>query len=437
VKNGKRIWAKEYSSLRQDLLTAQNTICSELVSALDLKDEDPTRGALRLTGNYSAYELYMKGRDVVRRQPNAKGYSEALNFYDEAIGKDPRFALAYAARADTSLALYLLTKEKSWAQKALSDAEHAKQLNTDLPEVHWALGSVYLQTGQREASIEEMKLALQLAPNSDESYRRLGTVYLAVGRTDAIAAYEKAAEINPYYWYNFNWLGVSCFRLGEVDKALNAFRRVTELAPDWAPGYNNLGAAYYQQGMWSEAVAAYRKSLSLDPSGGDAHANLGTAFYYLGMYRDAAKALEKAVQLDPSSHENIAGLADAYLQLGQRDNAMSTYDTAIRLALKAYQVNPGEAITLGELALYYAKKGELNRAQNFIAKAREIDANNNLLIYNDAMIHALSGKPAEALSLLREAFKNGFPVGMARSEPELAALRSSAEFEKLMKDFSR
>jgi serine/threonine protein kinase/tetratricopeptide (TPR) repeat protein len=437
VKNAKRLWSKEFSPLRRDILTAQNSIYSELVSALDLKDEDPARAALRLTGNYGAYEFYLKGRDVVRRQPNATGYHAALNFFDQAIQKDPRFALAYAGRADTSMAMYMLTKEDSWAKKALSAAEQAKQLNPDLPEVHWALGTVYLQTGKTEDSIAETKLALELAPSSDESYRRLGTVYLAAGRKEAIAAYEKAVEINPYYWYNFNWLGVACFRLGEVDKAVNAFRRVTELAPDWADGYNNLGGAYFEQGKWNEAVEAYRKSLSLDPNGGYPYANLGTAFYYLGQYSDAAKSLEKAVELDPTSHENVAGLADAYLQLGRRDKAMSNYETAIKLALKAYQVNTRDAMTLGPLALYYAKKGDLNRAENFIAKAREIDATNNVLIYNDAMIQALSGKPADALKLLREAVKNGFSVEMVKSDPELASLRSTPEFEKLIKDFSR
>ena len=184
------------------------------------------------------------------------------------------------------MALYMQTKEDSWAKKALSAAEQAKQLNPDLPEVHWALGSVYLRNRQdRGSSSPRQSSALDLAPSSDESYRRLGTVYLAAGRKEAIAAYEKAVEINPYYWFNYNWLGVACFRLGEDDKAVKAFRRVTELAPDWAPGYNNLGGAYFQQGKWKEAVAAYRKSLSLDPNTGDAYANLGAAFLLPGPVR--------------------------------------------------------------------------------------------------------------------------------------------------------
>ena len=108
VKNGRRLWSKEFSPLRRDLLSTENSIYTELVSALDLKpnDEELARGAVRLTGDYGAYELYLKGRDVVRRQPNAKGYDAAMNFFDQAIRKDSRFALAWAGKADTSMALY-------------------------------------------------------------------------------------------------------------------------------------------------------------------------------------------------------------------------------------------------------------------------------------------------------------------------------------------
>ena len=176
VKKGQRLWGKEFSGLRRDLLTIENSVYSELVSALDLKpnEEDLTRGAMRMTGNYSAYELYLKGRDIVHRQRDAKGLKAGLNLYEQAIGKDPRFTLAYAGIAEASMSLYDQTKEASWVQKALSAAQEAQQLNPDLPEVHWALGSVYLKTGKTEESVAEMKQALELAPNSDESYRRLG-----------------------------------------------------------------------------------------------------------------------------------------------------------------------------------------------------------------------------------------------------------------------
>src|SRR5207237_4405220 len=116
---------------------------------------------------------------------------------------------------------------------------------------------------------------------------------------------------------------------------------------------------------------------------------------------------------------------------------MSDYQKAIKLALKANDVNPRDARTLGALALYYAKKGELSQAQNFIAKARKIDANNNDLIYNDAVIQTLDGKTADALKLLREAVEKGLSVEMVKSDPELASLRPSPAFQKLISDFSR
>jgi serine/threonine protein kinase/tetratricopeptide (TPR) repeat protein/TolB-like protein len=439
MKKGQRVWSKEFSGLRRDLLTIENSIYSELVSALDLKpnEEDLTRGVLRMTGNYSAYELYLKGRDIVRRQRDAKGFKAALNFYDQAIQLDSRFTLAYTGMAEASMFFYDQTKETSWSQKALSAAQEAQQLNPDLPEVHWALGSVYLATGKTQEAIAEMKQALERAPNSDESYRRLGHVYGEAGRKEeAIAAYQKAVEINPYYWFNYNWLGVTYARFGEDEKALNALRRVTELAPDLAPGYNNLGGAYLQLGRWNEAVAAYRKSISIE-SNADAQSNLGVALYYLGLYSEAAKAMEKAVQMEPNRHDLAADLGDAYRQMGQRDKAMAAYDTAIKLALKAYQVNSQDASTLGGLGLYYAKKGDLNRAKDFITRARAIDANDNALIYSEALIQAISGNAAEALKGLREAFQKGYPPEFAKTEPELAGLRSSPEFQKLMKEFSR
>jgi tetratricopeptide (TPR) repeat protein len=282
-----------------------------------------------------------------------------------------------------------------------------------------------------------MKQALERAPNSDDSYRRLGHVYREAGRKDeTIAAYQKAVDINPYYWFNNNWLGVAYAQFGEDEKALNAFRRVTELAPDRAAGYNNLGGAYFRLGKWNEAVAAYRKCISIEPNA-DTESNLGVAFYYLGLYSEAAKAMEKAVQMDPNRHDFAADLGDAYRQMGQRDKAMADYETAIKLALKAYQVNPRDASTLGGLALYYAKKGDLNRAEDFITRARAIDASDNTLIYSDALIQAMSGKPADALKGLREAFQKGYPPEIAKAEPDLGNLRSSPEFEKLMKEFSR
>jgi len=437
TKAGRTVWQRDFSGLKGDVLTIENSIYSELVSALELKpsDEDLARGAMRMTGDYSAYELYLKGRDIVRRKPDVQGFKAALGFYDQAIGKDPRFALAYTGIAQTSMDLYDLTKDVAWSQKALNAAQLAKDLNPTLPEVHYALGAVYHQTGKAEESIAEAKQALELAPGSDESYRQLGHAYKDAGKMDlAIGAYQKAVDLNPFYWYNYTCLGIAQAGVGDNAKALASFQRVTELSPD-AESFSNLGAIDFQMGKWNDAVAAYRKSINLKPTP-LAYTDLGIAFYYLGLYNQSVDALQHAVQLDPNSHESLAALADAYRQSGQPDKAVANYDAAIKLALKENRVNPRDSNTLGSLAVYYAHKGDLNSAQNYIQRARGIDGRNTGLIYQQAEIQAIARNPADALKTLREAFEKHYPPEAARTEPDFESLRSSPEFAKLMADYS-
>ncbi len=435
----RRLWNEEFSGLRQDLITLQDQIYTKLVSALDLRlsNEELARGASRPTEDIGAYELYLKGRNVMRGVRDVKNGKRALEFYDRAVKKDPSFALAYAGASDACLSLYELTKDGSWSEKALGAANQGQRLNDSSPEVHFSLGSVYMGIGRTAEAIAELKRALELAPSSDEGYRRLGSAYAAAGRRDeALQTYQKAIEINPYNWLNHNQLGAAHLRFGQNDKAMEAFRRVTEIEPDRASGYSNIGVVFYRQGKWKECIPAFEKATELQPSF-RGYSNLGTAYFYLGRYAEAAKMFEKAVKMSPNEQLAVGNLADAYRWLGQRDQALATYDRAIALALKALQVNPRDSSTLGSLALYYAKKDDANRGAEFIRRARSVDPNDNNLLYKEAVIHSLASRSAEALQSLREAFQKGYPPEEAKSDPELRKIWVTPEFERLVKEFSR
>ena len=251
--------------MRQDLLTIEDQMYNDLVTALELKasDEELARNALRPTENVAAYELYLKGRDILRgKLGDPKRVQSAVDLYEQAIKKDSSFALAYAGLADASLIMYNLHPDTAWSQKALSAAQHAQTLNDEIPEVHFALGNVYRATGKTTEAIVELKRALELAPNSDEGYRRLGDAYRAAGKTDdALQAYQKAIDANPYYWLNQSKMGSVYYELGQHQKALDAFQHVVELAPDSALGYSNLGAVNFQAGKWNDAIIAWGKAL--------------------------------------------------------------------------------------------------------------------------------------------------------------------------------
>jgi serine/threonine protein kinase/tetratricopeptide (TPR) repeat protein len=436
--SGKQLWTKEFPGVRQDLLTIEDQIYNELVTALELKpsNEEMARTTLRPTENVAAYELYLKARNIMRGKRDAKAAQSAVDLYGQAIQKDPAFALAYASLADASLDLYTYKKDPAWSQKAVAAAQRAQALNDNLPEVHFALGNVYRVTGKTTEAIVELKHALDLSPNSDEGFRRLASAYLAAGQKDeAFQIYQQAIDVNPYYWLNYNQLGTAYFQLGQNQKALDAFRRVVELAPDVSAGYENLGAVYFQTGNWTECVTVFEKALKIDPSE-VLFSNLGTAYFYLGRRQDAVKMFEKSVELNPNDQAAIGNLADGYRWAGDSRKAKSGYDRAIALAYKALKVNPRDASTLGSLGVYYAKTGDSKRGLDFIRRAREIDANDTELLYSEAVIDTIAGQQADALKNLQQAFQKGYPVAQAKNDPELKPLEMNPDFGKLLAEFT-
>ena len=148
------------------------------------------------------------------------------------------------------------------------------------------------------------------------------------------------------------------------------------------------------------------------------------------------KVSEKAVEKMPKSSVFRANLADAYRWAGQRDKAAAAYDEAITLALKVTEVNPRHAGALGILAICWSRKGDDARALQYISQARQIKPTDKELMYQEATIHALAGRNAQAAASLEEALRNGFSLQLAESDPELAELRKTPEFGRLAKELT-
>jgi len=434
---GKELWTKDFPGVRQDLLTIEDQIYNELVTALELKpsDEELARNALRPTENVAAYELYLQGRDILRGKGDVKRVQSAVDLYEQAIKKDGGFALAYAGLADASLMMYKLNQDPDWAQKALSAAQHAQTLNDEIPAVHFTLYNVYSATGKTAEAIVEMKRALTLAPNSDDGYRLLGDAYLAAGKVDdALQAYQQAVDADPYYWLNYNTLGMAYAQLGQNRKASDAFRRVVELAPDSALGNENLGGVNYRAGKFNDAIVAFEKALKIEPSE-SRYLGLGRTYLYLGRGADAVAAFMKAVDLGPNDHKALGGLADGYRWSGDKDKAKATYEKAIGLALKELRAKPRDASTMGYLALYYAKNGDSSKALDSVHRARSIDAGDRDLMYQEAVVDAIAGQQADALASLRAALQKGYPAELAKNDPQLKNLAPNPDLDKLIAGF--
>ncbi len=433
---GKRqVWSQQFTGAYGDLFALQDQVYEEIVKGLAIAPESAS-ATQRPTHDIAAYDLYLKGREALRSRQAPDELRAAVSFFEQAIRKDGGFALAYTGLADASLVMYGETKESLWADKAVGAALRARDLDDRLPEVHRALGSVYVETGKYSEAVSCLRRALELAPGSDDTYRRLGAVYQELGkRSEALEAMGKAVELNPYFWLNHNVLGAALLGFGEPEKALEEFRRVTELEPDNPVGYDNTGNVYFRQGRWEECIPAYEQSLKRQR-----HwltlSNLGTAYFFLRRYRDAVQAFEEAVALNPNDSITMGNLADGLRWAGQADRARSTYRKAIALGYKDLQVNPRDVTTLATLALYHAKTGNDARALELIRQARSLRPNSAALCYYEAVVHALGGREPEAVAALEKALDGGYSPREAAADPELAGLAQSDAFRQLLRRHS-
>ena len=435
---GRRIWSQQFTGLKQDLLTMQDQIYAGLLSAFDLKlsNEEMAKSTGHFTENVGAYALYLKGRSLLRSgQRDEKNLQQALELFNGATLKDPGFTLAYTGIADTCRYLYTLKKDGTWAVKALGAANRAQELNDNLPEVHFALGSVYTATGKSAEAVSELKRALELAPNSDDGYLRLGRAYLNMGqKPEAVAAFQHAIDANPYYWSNYNMLGVAYSQFGDNAQASKAFEHVTELDPKNPNGWINLGALELHEGNWNLAIPAFRKALELKPSV-ESYSNLGTSYFFLGQYEEARANFEKALEISPKEADLVGFLADCYRRLGQAPKARATYEQAISLAYESLKTNPRDAKALAGLGLYYAKEGDTTKGLEFIRRARGIDPEDVDFLYDEAAINTLANRMPEALRSLEQALTKGYSPKAVLSDPELTPLRQQPEFQTMMQKF--
>ena len=436
---GRRVWSQEFSGAAGDVLALEDQIYGNVSAALALKptNEEQARVGSHPTENVKAYDLYLQGRNTLRNGHSQDAYKQAVGMFEQAIDKDPNFALAYTGLADSSLHMFSETKESIWAQKATLAAQQAQRLSSNLPEVHLSLGSVYSFTGKNTEAIAELKKALELAPNSDEAYRNLGDAYSRIGQSgDAIAAYQKAVAANTYNWANHIALGKAYLDLGDYAKALPEFQKVTEIAPDNSIGFLDLGSLYLRDGKWSESIPQFQKALALSPDA-DTYSNIGTAYFFLKNYDQATKMYEKAVEMTPNDEVLLGNLGDSYRWSGHSDQAATAYGKAISLAFQELQVNPRSASIMGDLGLLYAKKGDATNALQYTSQARAIRPDDLPLLYSEVQVKALIGNREDALKSLRLALQKGYSAQEAWNDPELQKLQTLPQFTQLVNEYSK
>jgi tetratricopeptide (TPR) repeat protein/class 3 adenylate cyclase len=407
-----------------DVIVIEDRMCAALASSLGLDEaySEAKCRAVRPPQSLTGYQVYLEGREQMRKDH----VDQALALYMKAVKDDSSFALAYTGIVDASLAKYQQTKAPKWLDEALNAALQAQKLNDNLPEVHFALGTVHAASGKADEAITEIKRGVFLAP-TDEGFRRLGEAYQARGQLkDAIMAFRSAIEINPNYSNNFYRLGVALDQSGDSTQALVAFQHFKELDPDNPLADENIGTEYLSQGEYEKSIVEFKQAMAHQPDA-ETYSNLGLALFNLRRYSESVSAFQRAQAMNPNNATFVGNLADAYRWAGRKQDADRTYMRAIALAHGQLETNPRDADIMATIALYNAKTDHKDDALIWIRKARSLSPEDVGLQYDLAVIYALAGENAHACDTLREAVAKGYPEKSARSDPELSHLLLSKE----------
>ena len=365
-------------------------------------------------------------------------YLEALGHlrrYDSEASVDSAIAILQQLSPGTSASVqaalgraflykFQLTHDAKWAIPAANACEQAVQNDSQNPDVHVTLGELRRQTGRLDDAIKEFNQALAQQPNNADAILGLAETYKAAGRlNDAEAAYRRSIQLQPTFWGGYNKLGAFYATHGRYEESASMFKKVVDLLPDSQRGYNNLGAVYQQMGRYDDAITVFSTSIAKKPTS-QAYSNLGTCYYFLGRYDEAATAYNKAIELAPTMYLYWANLGDALRwTTNDKPKAPTAFDRAINLAQNELRVNAADATIRARMAICMAKRGRVDEARREIQTALRTDPTNPSYMYKAAVVSALAGRDADAISWLDRATLAGYNKSEIERDPELARLR--------------
>ncbi|MCA0869962.1 tetratricopeptide repeat protein [Seohaeicola saemankumensis] len=245
---GAHIWAQRYDRDAADLLSLQDDVRSEIVSALQVRfsPEESESISQSKTENPEAYDAYLRARQQESYFTEAST-REAIRLYHLALEHDPDFASATARLAIA----YTLAVDNGWVADAEEGLELARSLaaqaiakDPNLPTAYWAMARYYTrdETWDSDKAIEALETAISIDPNYADGYAMLSNTLQFVGRSEeGLGMIEAAMRLNPNFpfWYHFA-RGANQFNLQRFEEARTSFEKAIERNPGWPSSYRYL-----------------------------------------------------------------------------------------------------------------------------------------------------------------------------------------------------
>ena len=296
VDRGWRLWGERYRRPLSDIFEVQEEISQEISDKLrlHLTSEDNRRLAKRYTENTEAYRDYLRGRYCCNKMSEAD-LKKGIAYFEQAIRKDPKYALAYAGLADCYLLLtfFSLLPPKQAIPRASEAVIKALELDQELAEAHGVMGSIRkIHHWDWKGAEIEYERALELSPNYAAAHRWRAAHLSAMGRSEeALREIHKAQELDPLSLIISMEIAWNLYMARDYDGAVEQSLKTLEIEPNFVPAHHTLGLAYEQAGKYQEAISAFEKSRDGSESNPATLAALGHACALAGRKREAMKTL--------------------------------------------------------------------------------------------------------------------------------------------------
>jgi DNA-binding NtrC family response regulator/TolB-like protein len=333
VENGWRLWGEVYTRNLSDILAVQEDISREISTKLRLQltGEEKKALARRYTDNVEAYRDYLRGRYYCNKMtPDA--LKKGVMCFQQAIEKDPNYALAYAGLADTHglFAFFGLRPAKEVMPLAKEAALKALELDDALAEGHVALANIRKHYDwDWLAAEQEYQRALALNPNYAGAHHAYAAYLAAAARPqEAIGEMLKAQELDPLSLVYSMEIAWNWFMAREYEAALEQSFKTLEMEPLFAPAQHTLGLALAQLGKHEEAIAAFQRALT--GSGGNPVplAALAHVYALAGRGREATEKLHELRQLCREAYVPPYWMALVHAGLDEKDAAFEWLERA-------------------------------------------------------------------------------------------------------------
>jgi serine/threonine protein kinase/Tfp pilus assembly protein PilF len=355
--NDSHRWADTFDRKLTDIFAVETEIAKTVADTLQAKltGSEERAIAARPTENPEAHELYLKGRFFWNKRTSSD-LKTAIQYFDQAIEKDPNYALAYAGLADAYALLtgYSAASVSESFPRAEAAAKKALELDDSLAEAHTPLGLLLFYKLDFQGATQE---------------------------------FERAIALNPNYATGHHWYGLGPLRcVGDHDKAIAELKRALQLDPLSLIINADLGVALVTARRYDKAIAQLRKTIEMDPYFYYAHFNLGKALQLNGQLDEAVTEYKKAAALNDDPLV-LGLLAQAYPKLGQRDQALKTLEQLQQTATRRYVWNY-------TFALVHIALGENDKAIDFLERDYREHADYEVaLLKVDPMLDPLRGDP--------------------------------------------